>query len=296
MQRLMYTMVVAVSVSIVGCGSDGRSGETPPVSYAEDEMSDVIESHSHGFMELTEFEKVNGQKSTVDGVEKYTMDYRGTVSVVNECFWSFDRGVRTIPVGMVYKIRRTRTFGGMPSPDSQEISSFAPALVGDEIEVAGSIHFEKFEKGWQPTETEGFKISSADNEDVTNNTEDVFDEKPSDNKAEQYADEVRSRASELSGLLNEGDVDGFFEAVDPTLIRVLEQRGALEKMKEGLAAEGSPPRESVMTALQGVSESEDIEFFKGGDVAVVYPNSSGFVGEQEPQVFIRRDGAWYYST
>ncbi|MEX0655328.1 MAG: hypothetical protein WD151_14490 [Phycisphaeraceae bacterium] len=80
------------------------------------------------------------------------------------------------------------------------------------------------------------------------------------------------------------------------MIRQFEQQGVLEEMEKSLATEGSSFRESAMAALGGVANSDDVEFFKGGDIAVVYPASSGFVGEQKPEVFIRHDGVWHISN
>ncbi len=48
-------------------------------------MNEIIRKQSNGLLQMWTFEKTNGQKSLVNGVEVYTMDAEATVSVLQDC-------------------------------------------------------------------------------------------------------------------------------------------------------------------------------------------------------------------
>jgi hypothetical protein len=124
----------------------GCSPSVPSARQVEQMLDDQVVLESHASIKLVHFEKVNGQKSEIAGIELYEMEYKCEIKFFEDCWWT-DKDAFGYWTG--------HFFVGHGDPASVHDQIYNPTFSGDKkhrddhMTLTGKLKFEKTEKGWR---------------------------------------------------------------------------------------------------------------------------------------------------
>lgn len=127
-------------IGLAVLGLSACSGD-PGVSDAKKILETKIAEQSEGMVKLVDFEKTNGIKQSIGGMELYTLEYSATFEFQQEswkecdpfegCFSNF-YFIKEAPRGMEAAVLSFKHFGK-----------------GSKVKTSGKMNFQKTEKGWR---------------------------------------------------------------------------------------------------------------------------------------------------
>ncbi|MFA6922913.1 MAG: hypothetical protein WC223_01545 [Bacteroidales bacterium] len=148
MKTKLFLIVLVCSLfnAIISCkNSDNR------ISIAKEGLEEKINNESRGLLKLNKFEKTDGQESSKNGIQKYTINYKAEIEF-KETAWAntsknengrelqdaeyFDMG------GLLGRFSACHT----GNPPGSIYPHYFPK--GEKIIVFGSVALEKSESGW----------------------------------------------------------------------------------------------------------------------------------------------------
>lgn len=122
-----------------------KSGTAPSAGDGEKLLRNKIQNEGKGNIKLVSFSKTNGQMREVSGTQVYKLEYEGEIEFLADCYWGpFEFGGTWS--GNFHAVAGKR----------DAISAFHPQYMGKQevrkgqkTKVAGSVTFERTEKGWR---------------------------------------------------------------------------------------------------------------------------------------------------
>lgn len=171
----------------------GRAGAQPAPEDARRFLRSVIDGGKSEYLELTSFEKTDGQAVEVSGAKGYRLLFSAKVEVLAQPT-SFSTGS---PLPIANKLQVLRQSGQRGSLDGAFFSAqgYREANKGDILELSGGVHFERRESGWVPRRTEF---------SVTHRVLSVRAAHILLKFNDQNREQVRARAEQIAKLANTG--------------------------------------------------------------------------------------------
>jgi hypothetical protein len=116
---------------------------SPTANDAEQSLRQQIDSESGGQIKLVSFQKTDGQKFELNGVQGYNMDYEAEIEFQADGTWF--KGAQ----GMSFGFSTQQATPGSMAAFANQAANGQNVHLGDRIKISGVMQGEKKESGWK---------------------------------------------------------------------------------------------------------------------------------------------------
>ncbi len=144
--RCWATRALLLAAVLSACGPG-----TPPVSEAKGWLEERIATESEGRMRLVAFDKTNGQRGKLAGIEMYFLEYEAVVGFTEDCKWltshAYSGKHETFETVQTVEQSGKKGYWGKWLNITQTPGT--EHKKGERASAAGKITFELTENGWR---------------------------------------------------------------------------------------------------------------------------------------------------